>query len=53
MSTTLPDDPSLAVDVVPRRPRRLARRRTVADTISQLILPIVALALLGFAGWYV
>ncbi len=53
MSTALPDDRPLAVDVMPRQPRRLARRRTVADVVTQLILPIIALALLGFAGWYV
>jgi multidrug resistance efflux pump len=53
MSTTLPDDRPLAVDVVPRPPRRLARRRTAADTVTQLILPAVAVGLLAFAGWYV
>ena len=53
MSTALPDDRPLAVDVVPRPPRRLTRRRTVADVVTQSILPVIALGLLGFAGWYV
>jgi HlyD family secretion protein len=53
MSTALPDDRPLAVDVVPRPPRRLTRRRTVADVVTQLILPVIALGLLAFAGWYV
>lgn len=53
MSTALPDDRPLAVDVVPRPPRRLTRRRTAADVVTQLILPLIALGLLGFAGWYV
>ena len=53
MSTALPDDRPLAIDVVPRPPRRVARRRTVADVVTQLILPVIALGLLGFAGWYV
>jgi HlyD family secretion protein len=34
-------------------PRRLDRRRTPADVVTQWILPLVALGLLGFAGWYV
>jgi HlyD family secretion protein len=53
MSAALPDDRLLAVDVTPRPPRRLARRRTVADVVTQLILPVIALGLLAFAGWYV
>lgn len=53
MSATLPDTPALPVDVVPRPPRRLTRRRTLADVVTQLILPVIALGLLGFAGWYV
>lgn len=53
MPTALPDDRPLAVDVVPRPPRRLTRRRTLADVVTQLILPAISLGLLGFAGWYV
>jgi HlyD family secretion protein len=34
-------------------PRRLDRRRTLADVVTQWLLPLVALGLLGFAGWYV
>jgi len=34
-------------------PRRLDRRRTVADVVTQWVLPLVACGLLGFAGWFV
>jgi len=34
-------------------PRRTERRRTVADILTQYLLPLVAMAMLGFAGWYV
>ncbi|MFM8290938.1 MAG: HlyD family secretion protein, partial [Planctomycetia bacterium] len=34
-------------------PRRLVRRRTFADLVTQWLLPVVALGLLGFAGWFV
>lgn len=37
----------------PSQPRRLDRRRTLADVVTQWLLPLVALGLLGFAGWYV
>jgi len=53
MPTVLPDDRPLAVDVVLRPPRRLTRRRTLADVVTQLILPAISLGLLGFACWYV
>jgi len=33
--------------------RRAERRRTFADFLTQYVLPVVALAMLGFAGWYV
>lgn len=33
--------------------RRMKRRRTVGDLITQFVLPVVALSLLAFAGWYV
>jgi HlyD family secretion protein len=40
--------------VVPDSPvRRLDRSRTLADTLTQRVLPLVAVGLLGFAGWYV
>ncbi len=32
---------------------RLNRRRSVGDFVTQFVLPLVALSLLGFAGWYV
>ena len=35
-----------------RKPR-LNRRRTAGDVVTQFVLPLVALSLLGFAGWYV
>jgi len=34
-------------------PRRLQRRRTLADVVTQWVLPLVALGLLGFAVWFV
>jgi len=34
-------------------PRRLERRRSLADFVTQRILPVIALGLLAFAGWYV
>lgn len=36
-----------------QRKPRLNRRRTVGDFVTQFVLPLVALSLLGFAGWYV
>ena len=40
--------------VVPYSPaKRLDRSRTLADTLTQRVLPLVAVGLLGFAGWYV
>jgi len=47
MSVSTTDAPT------PPRPRRLERRGTFADFVTQRILPLVALGLLGFAGWYV
>jgi multidrug efflux pump subunit AcrA (membrane-fusion protein) len=43
------------MDVPPAAPpvRRLTRRRTGADLLTQFALPVVALSLLAFAGWYV
>jgi len=49
MATVVPDAPS-----APHPPlRRRERRRTVADFVTQVVLPLVALGLLGFAGWFV
>lgn len=48
MATPLMDVPPAAPPV-----RRLTRRRTGADLITQFALPVVALSLLAFAGWYV
>jgi multidrug efflux pump subunit AcrA (membrane-fusion protein) len=36
-----------------QRKPRLNRRRTVGDFVTQFVLPLIALSLLGFAGWYV
>jgi multidrug resistance efflux pump len=33
--------------------RRAKRRRTIADILTQYVLPLAALAMLGFAGWFV
>ncbi|MFM7289688.1 MAG: HlyD family secretion protein [Planctomycetia bacterium] len=33
--------------------RRTVRRRTLADILTQYLLPLVAVAMLGFAAWYV
>jgi HlyD family secretion protein len=33
--------------------RRTERRRTLADILTQYLLPLVAMAMLGFALWYV
>jgi multidrug resistance efflux pump len=38
-------------NTVPRR--RIVRRRTAADFVTQVLVPTVAVGLLGFAGWYV
>jgi len=38
---------------LPPARRRLSRRRTLGDLLAQIALPMLALALLGFAGWYV
>jgi multidrug efflux pump subunit AcrA (membrane-fusion protein) len=43
----MPDD----ARPVPRH--RLERRRTVADVLTQGVLPLVAIGLLAFAGWFV
>lgn len=48
MATAIPDTSS-----APHKPaRRHERRRTVADVVTQVVLPLVALALLVFAGWF-
>lgn len=33
-------------------PRRQTRRRTFADVLTQVVLPVVACGLLGFAAWF-
>jgi HlyD family secretion protein len=33
--------------------RRTDRRRTIADILTQYVLPVAAMVMLGFAGWYV
>jgi multidrug resistance efflux pump len=42
---------SVASPTPPRR--RTERRRTLADILTQYVLPLVAMAMLGFALWYV
>ena len=49
MATAHPDASTAASPA----PRRLKRRRTAADFVTQVVLPLVALGLLGFAGWFV
>jgi HlyD family secretion protein len=43
--------PSAAVAAAPRR--RGERPRTIADVLTQAVLPLAAVVMLGFAGWYV
>lgn len=38
---------------LPTPATRLVRRRSVSDWLVQLALPLLAVTLLGFAGWYV
>jgi len=52
MAITSSDALAPAGAPVPPR-RRLTRRRSVAEVLTQFVLPVVGLALLGFAGWYV
>ena len=49
MATVVPD----VTAPPPPATRRLKRRRTFADFVTQVVLPLLALALLGFAGWFV
>jgi multidrug resistance efflux pump len=51
---TIPTDTSAApvASPAPAR-RRTERRRTLADILTQYLLPLVAMAMLGFALWYV
>ncbi|MFM9059498.1 MAG: HlyD family secretion protein [Planctomycetaceae bacterium] len=48
-----PSPSAASVAPSPAPGRRLARRRTAADIVVQGVLPVAALGLLGFAGWYV
>ena len=50
MSTATPE--SAGSDTAPP-PRRLTRPRTFGDLMTQWLLPLIALGLLGFAGWFV
>ena len=50
MHSSLPDTRAGAA---PAAPRRFDRRRSVADAVTQLVLPAMAIGLLGFAVWYV
>jgi HlyD family secretion protein len=52
MATAQPDAPASPPSLVPPR-RRGTRRRTIADLLTQAVLPLAAVAMLGFAGWYV
>jgi HlyD family secretion protein len=52
MATARPAVPGNPSDSAAPR-RRLDRQRTFADLITQWLLPLVSLGLLGFAGWYV
>jgi multidrug resistance efflux pump len=45
--------PDTAVAPVLEGHRRTGRRRTFGDVFVQGLLPLTAMALLGFAGWYV
>ncbi|MFM7109252.1 MAG: HlyD family secretion protein [Planctomycetaceae bacterium] len=50
MAGTLIDD---AIAPAEPRVRPRGRRRTAGDVLVQMLMPVAALALLGFAGWYV
>jgi HlyD family secretion protein len=41
------------VSIAPNAPRRLNRRSTFRDLLMQIGLPILALGMLGFSGWFV
>ncbi|MEI6255071.1 MAG: HlyD family efflux transporter periplasmic adaptor subunit [Planctomycetota bacterium] len=53
MATARSESSTLPADAPPAPRRRLTRRRTVPDFVTQIVLPLVALSMLGFAGWYV
>lgn len=48
MASAQPD-----VSIAPDAPRRLNRRSTFRDLLMQIGLPILALGMLGFSGWFV
>lgn len=52
MATAPTDSPSPSSDRASRQ-HRLERPRSVADILTQFVLPLIGLCLLGFAGWYV
>jgi multidrug efflux pump subunit AcrA (membrane-fusion protein) len=49
MAMPVPDASSASAKTMQRR----ERPRTVADVVTQVVLPLVALGLLAFAGWFV
>ena len=49
MATASPESAARAAEPS----RRLERQRTIGDLLTQWLLPLVALGLLGFAGWFV
>jgi HlyD family secretion protein len=53
MATAETESPATPAVLAPKPARRLTRRRTLADILTQWFLPLVALAMLGFAGWFV
>jgi len=53
MATVRTDTPDGSPDSAAAPRLRVERRRTVADLLTQYLLPLVALAMVGFAGWYV
>jgi len=52
MASAPTDVSDIPVTPAPRR-RPLERRRSVADVLTQIVLPLAGLGLLLFAGWYV
>jgi HlyD family secretion protein len=53
MATVRSDSPPPAAPPLTPVRRRGERRRTIGDVLTQAVLPLAAVAMLGFAGWYV
>lgn len=53
MATAPSDIPAPAPPVAAPPRRRGERRRTIGDVFTQVALPLAAVAMLAFAGWYV